>query len=85
MSTKEVYLIIIDEVADYETVRSNISAYERYDSAKAAYDAFVEIARDEFAESEWEESWGGTFYEIYPEGNFAQSHFGVYLRTVEVC
>lgn len=79
-----VYVVVIDEVYEYESVRLATEVFRKYEDAKAEFDSCVEDARAEYLEEEWEEGAGTDFFELYPEGLYAQSHYAVYLRKIEV-
>lgn len=79
-----VYVITIDEVYDFETFDHSPEVYAVFDDAKRRFDDLVAQTREEFAENEFDESQGDTFYETWENGRWPENHYGIYVHTVDL-
>lgn len=80
----KLYVITIDEVFRFETFNHEPIAFLDKKKARDKFEDMREDARRIFAEDEWETSEGENFYETYPDGRWSESHYGVYLKEIDV-
>ena len=79
----KVYVITIDEVYDFETFNHTPRVFTNKDKAREAFEEISEQARIDYAKDGWEEGYGADYYEMWPDGSWGTSHYGVYLQAIE--
>lgn len=80
----KVYVIVIDEVFEFETFDHRPEVFSVFDDAKKRFDDIVEQAKIEFLECGWEENEGAGFFETWPDGYWGTSHYSVNVYTVDL-
>lgn len=81
---EKIYIITISEVFDFEDFGHKPEAYRNREEAQKRYEDIVEEAKREFAENDWEEAQGASYYETFPNGYWGTSHYAVYLSEVDL-
>ena len=84
----KIYIVIVEDVYDFQITDNKPMAFETYESAKRCFDEAVDAFKtvnpiDNDDDSFKEESWNN-HYEYYEDGRFIENHFSVTIHEIEL-
>ncbi len=83
----KIYIVIVEDVYDFQITNNKPMAFETYESAKRYFDNTVDAFKtvnpidddDRFKEESW-----NNHYEYYEDGRFIENHFCVTIHEIEL-
>lgn len=89
METNKIYLVCLEEVFDYEDFQPKHAAFRKEEDAKRRFQEWKNEALREYKVEENEEAWiqegnGETFWSLYVEGDYVNTHVNIRLKELEI-
>lgn len=80
----KIYIVRIDDVADYETLHHDLEAFYKKDDAKKRFDEILADAKSEDWLDDWETEETEDSFSAWPNGEWGTDHYEITIEEVEV-
>lgn len=80
----KIYIVRIDEVADYATENYALEAFYNKNDAKKRFDEILADAKSQDWMEGWEVEESEDSFSAWPDGEWGTDHYAIYIEEVEV-
>lgn len=80
----KIYIVRVDDVADYATLHHDLEAFYKKEDAKKRYDEILNDAKSEDWLDGWEVEETEDSFSAWPDGEWGTDHYEITIEEVDV-